>query len=166
MKEYYQKPELTKKTKINGWICTGDLADIDEKGFVYIWGRCKDTVSVSGGAEIYLFDVANKIKEKKYIDDAIVLPLPDQAPVTKLAAHIVWAEGITDDRKASCLEDLNETLKDYLPKPLTLWGYAEHQGMLPYSPTTLKKDRNRMYQQKTGFYQVCSGKLAEVTLKE
>ena len=164
MKEYYKKPELTAKTKVDGWICTGDLAEIDDKGFVYIWGRCKDTVSTSDGKVVYLFDIANVIKEKEYINDAIVLPVPEQDPIKNLVAHIVWDENIKEEDKVKHLEDLNKTLLDYLPEPLYLYAYAEHQGMLPYSPTTLKKDKNKLFKQTTGFYQVHDGKLEKIEL--
>lgn len=39
MKKYYNKPELTRRTKVDGWIRTGDLAEIDKDGYVYIWDR-------------------------------------------------------------------------------------------------------------------------------
>ncbi|MBR6922521.1 MAG: acyl--CoA ligase, partial [Clostridia bacterium] len=62
MKCYYNKPELTEKIKIDGWIHTGDLAEIDENGFVYIWGRLTDKVDLDNGKSVYLFDIANEIK--------------------------------------------------------------------------------------------------------
>lgn len=159
MKEYYHKPELTAATLVGEWLHTGDLAEIDENGFVYIWGRCKDTVSLSDGREIYLFDVANRIKEKSYMDDAVVLPLPSQGPEKQLAAHIVWADEPSDAEKIRRITELNEMLKDYLPGEVAVFGYAEHDGMLPYSPTTLKKDKNKMTRQTTGYLQAADGRL-------
>ena len=164
MKEYYNKPDLTAHTKVNGWIHTGDLAEIDEKGFVYIWGRCKDMVTLSDGREIYLFDIANKIKEKPFIDDAIVLRIPSQSQGKQLAAHIVWKDDPSEAEKIQRIEELNEMLKDYLPDELGIFGYAEHVGMLPYSPTTLKKDKNNMSKQTTGYEQVINGKLVAISL--
>ncbi len=55
MKGYYNKPELTAQTKVDGWIHTGDLAEIDENGFVYVWGRMNDIVKLPDEREIYLF---------------------------------------------------------------------------------------------------------------
>lgn len=164
MREYYHKPELTAKTMVDGWLYTGDLAEIDENGFVYIWGRCKDTVALSDGREIYLFDVANKLKEKDYIDDAIVLPIPSQGKEKQLAAHIVWTDKPSDAEKIHRIEELNELLKDYLPDELSIFGYAEHEGMLPYSPTTLKKDKNKMSKQSTGYMQVIDGHLRTINV--
>ena len=164
MKEYYNKPHLTAHTKVNGWIHTGDLAEIDEKGFVYIWGRCKDMVTLSDGREIYLFDIANKIKEKPFIDDAIVLRIPSQSQGKQLAAHIVWKDDPSEAEKIQRIEELNEMLKDYLPKELAVFGYAEHYGMLPYSPTTLKKDKNKMSKQSTGYMQVIDGHLRTINV--
>lgn len=164
MKEYYKKLELTAKTKVDGWIHTGDLAEIDENGFVYIWGRCNDTIALSDGREIYLFDIANKIKEKDYIDDAVVMPISSQGQEKQLAVHIVWTNKLSDAEKVQRVTELNEMLNDYLPSELVVFGYAEHEEMLPYSPTTLKKDKNRMSKQRDGYYQVVEGKLASIGL--
>jgi len=158
MKEYYNKPELTKLTKVDGWILTGDLAEIDHNGFVYIYGRINDKVAFESGETLYLFDVANKVKEAAYINDAIVLT-KEVDKTTKLVAHIVWNDIPNNDTKTKRLTRLNQLLSDYLPQGISIYGYAEHQEMLPYSPTTLKKDKNKLAQQINGFIQVIDGKL-------
>lgn len=140
MKGYYNKPELTAKTKVNGWICTGDLAEIDEKGFVYIWGRLKDTVGTPDGRIIYLFDIANRIKEKEYIDDAIVIDKSTDPESVTLVAHIVWDESVIEKDKVDYISEIDRNIKEYEPA-VDLCAYAEHEGMLPYSPTTLKKTK-------------------------
>ncbi len=158
MKCYYNKPELTAKTKVDGWIHTGDLAEIDEKGFVYIWGRLKDTVGTQDGRIIYLFDIANRIKEKEYIDDAIVIDKSTDPESVNLVAHIVWDASVKNEDKERNLIDLTECIKQYEPS-VKLNTFAFHDVMLPYSPTTLKKDKNRMANQKEGFVQVIDGKI-------
>ena len=165
MKGYYNKPELTAKTIIDGWIHTGDLAEIDENGFVYIWGRLKDTVTLPDGREVYLFDIANKIKENENIDDAIVLSTPTENSVFKLVAHIVWSKPLNEQEKADCLTALNKAVEESFPVGIRIAAYAEHDGMLPYSPTTLKKDKNKMAKQTTGFVQVVEGRLHAVSFE-
>ena len=165
MKEYYKKPELTAQTKIDGWIHTGDLAEIDENGFVYIWGRLKDTVTLPDGREVFLFDIANKIKENENIDDAIVLSTPTENGGFKLAAHIVWSKPLNEKEKVDCLTALNKTVEKSFPEGLQISAYAEYDGMLPYSPTTLKKDKNKMAKQTTGFVQVLDGRLRTVSFE-
>lgn len=161
MKEYYGKPELTSQIIQDGWVKTGDMAEISEDGFVYIWGRTTDKISADG-KDIYLFDVAYKIKENKYIDDAIVLSLPTKYDKNNLVAHIVWNKDISDEEKKSTILELNRVLKEYLPSSVTVSAYSEHDTMLPYSPTTLKKDKNRMSQQKKGYIQVIDDKIFDV----
>ena len=162
MKEYYNKPELTALTMIDGWIRTGDLGEIDENGFVYIWGRVKDVVSDNKGNKIYLFDIANKIKETSFIDDAIVLPMRTDNSACSLVAHIVWEEQLSREEQKKNLEELNDRLKDYLPQPLAVVAYAVHDVMLPYSPTTLKKDKNKLSKQTSGYIQVIDGQIRSV----
>ena len=162
MKEYYKKPELTVQTKIDGWIHTGDLAEIDENGFVYIWGRLKDTVKLPAGREVFLFDIANKIKENDCVDDVIVLPMPTFDSGFNLVAHIVWDKQLNEQEKAECLTALNKVVENSFLDGIQIAAYAEHEGMLPYSPTTLKKDKNKMSKQTTGYIQVMDGQLKKI----
>ena len=164
MKCYYNKPELTAQTKVNGWIHTGDLAEIDESGFVYIWGRIKDTVILSDCSEVYLFDIANTIKDNENVNDAIILSMPTENNRLKLVAHIAWSVPLNEQEKLECFDALNKAVKDSFPEEIRITAYAEHECMLPYSPTTFKKDKNKMFKQKTGYVQVVNNRLQTVYL--
>ena len=163
MKGYYNKQELTNHTKVDGWICTGDLAEIDKKGFVYIWGRLKDTIKISDGKMIYLFDIANKIKEKDFVDDAIVLEKQIDKKSVNLVVHLVWDKNVKGADKLNYLEEITECVRQFEPE-VNLWAFAIHDVMLPYSPTTLKKDKNRMANQTDGYIQVINGEIREIRL--
>ena len=163
MKGYYNKPELTAETKVDGWIRTGDLAEIDEQGFVYIWGRLKDTVKLPDGRYIYLFDIANRIKEKDYIDDAIVLEKPIDTETVNLVAHIVWDKSVKDSDKENYLRELIKHVQEYEPN-VNLDTFAVHDVMLPYSPTTLKKDKNKMYKQEDGYIRIRDGYIERIRM--
>ena len=162
MKEYYKKPELTKEVIEDGWIKTGDLAEIDDKGFIYIWGRIKDSIEISSGEELHLFDVANKIKENNFIDDAIVLLMPTERNDKTLVAHIVWSKEMNEEEIESCIDILNNSMLQFLPNDVELITYASHDVMLPYSPTTLKKDKNKLNKQTSGYFEIVDGNLREV----
>ena len=116
MKGYYNKQELTNHTKVDGWICTGDLAEIDKKGFVYIWGRLKDTIKISDGKMIYLFDIANKIKEKDFVDDAIVLEKQIDKKSVNLVVHLVWDKNVKGADKLNYLKEITECVRQFEPE--------------------------------------------------
>lgn len=162
MKGYYNKPNLTAKTKVDGWVRTGDLAEIDNKGFIYIWGRVKDSIRLQNGNELHLFDVANKLKENEFIDDAIVLAMPTNENDNNLVAHIVWSDGILSDNRNAYIELMNKQLSEFLPNGIEVSAYSEHDTMLPYSPTTLKKDKNKLSKQTNGYIQVIDNELNDV----
>ncbi len=161
MKGYYKKPELTEKAIENDWIKTGDIAEIDDNGFLYVWGRMTDGIRIDDKT-IYLFDVANKLREKDYIDDAMVIQMPTDENEHNLVAHIVWNARIANEDKTPYINDLNEWIKNYLPREIVLNTYTAHDNMIPYSPTTLKKDKQRLANQTTGFVQITDGKLEEI----
>jgi acyl-CoA synthetase (AMP-forming)/AMP-acid ligase II len=77
MKEYYKNQELTGETIRNSWLYTGDLAKIDEEGFIYLVDRKKDLV-ISGGENIYPVEVEEVIQKHPKVRDAAVIGTPDE----------------------------------------------------------------------------------------
>jgi len=72
---YWQKPEATAETFVDGWVKTGDLAKIDEEGFVYIVDRAKDML-IRGGENIYCVEVENALYDHPAVMDAAVIGVP------------------------------------------------------------------------------------------
>jgi long-chain acyl-CoA synthetase len=69
---YWQKPEATAETFVDGWIKTGDLAKMDEEGFIYIVDRAKDML-IRGGENIYCVEVENALYDHPAVMDAAVV---------------------------------------------------------------------------------------------
>jgi long-chain acyl-CoA synthetase len=74
---YWGKPEATAETFVDGWVKTGDLARIDDEGFVYIVDRAKDML-IRGGENIYCVEVENALYDHPAIMDAAVVGIPHQ----------------------------------------------------------------------------------------
>lgn len=72
---YWNKPEATAETFIDGWVKTGDLAKIDDEGFIYIVDRAKDML-IRGGENIYCVEVENALYDHAAIMDAAVVGRP------------------------------------------------------------------------------------------
>jgi len=74
---YWNKPEATAETFVDGWVKTGDLAKVDEEGFVYIVDRAKDML-IRGGENIYCVEVENALYDHPAVMDAAVIGRPHQ----------------------------------------------------------------------------------------
>jgi long-chain acyl-CoA synthetase len=72
MSGYYKSEEKTAETFLDGWLKTGDIARIDENGFVYIIDRKKEIIVTAGGKNIAPQPIENELKLDKYISQAIV----------------------------------------------------------------------------------------------
>ena len=72
---YWQKSQATAETFVDGWVKTGDLAKIDEEGFIYIVDRAKDML-IRGGENIYCVEVENALYEHPAVMDAAVIGVP------------------------------------------------------------------------------------------
>ncbi len=75
MKGYWNKPEATAQTLVDGWVRTGDLAKLDEEGFCYIIDRAKDML-IRGGENIYCIEVENVLYDHPAVMDAAVVGIP------------------------------------------------------------------------------------------
>ncbi len=72
---YWNKPQATAETFVDGWVKTGDLARVDDEGFVYIVDRAKDML-IRGGENIYCVEVENALYDHPAVMDAAVIGRP------------------------------------------------------------------------------------------
>ncbi|HRV44951.1 MAG TPA: class I adenylate-forming enzyme family protein [Smithellaceae bacterium] len=94
MKGYYKNPEATAEILKDGWLYTGDMARMDEDGFVYLVDRKKDVI-ITGGENIYPVQIEDFLRTHDAIKDAAVIGLPDQRLGEIVAAVIELKPGFT-----------------------------------------------------------------------
>jgi acyl-CoA synthetase (AMP-forming)/AMP-acid ligase II len=87
MAEYYKNPPLTAKTIVDGWLHTGDMARIDQDGYVYLVDRKKDLIIV-GGENIYPIEIECAIQNHPKVYDVAVIGIPDERLVEVIGAVI------------------------------------------------------------------------------
>jgi acyl-CoA synthetase (AMP-forming)/AMP-acid ligase II len=89
---YWNKPEATAATFVDGWVRTGDLARLDEDGFLFIVDRAKDII-IRGGENIYSIEVENALYEHPAVTDAALIGLPHKMLGEEPAAVVHLAPG-------------------------------------------------------------------------
>jgi fatty-acyl-CoA synthase len=94
MKGYWGKPEETAKAIRDGWLYTGDIAKMDDEGYLYIMDRKKDMI-ISGGENIYPAEIEDYILSHPKIIDVGVIGCPDEKWGEAVRAVVVVAEGET-----------------------------------------------------------------------
>lgn len=102
IKGYLNRPEATADSIRDGWFNTGDIAKIDEDGFVFIVDRAKDMV-LRGGENVYCSEVETAIYQNDAVAEAAVFGVPDERLGEAVGAAIVLAPGATltaDELKA------------------------------------------------------------------
>ncbi|HEU5360830.1 MAG TPA: AMP-binding protein, partial [Candidatus Deferrimicrobiaceae bacterium] len=75
---YYRDPESTAEVLRSGWLHTGDMASIDEEGYLYLLDRKYDTITV-GGIPVYPAEIEKIIAEHFAVAEVAVFPRPDRA---------------------------------------------------------------------------------------
>jgi long-chain acyl-CoA synthetase len=96
---YWQRPEETAAVFTAGWLRTGDLARIDEEGFIYIVDRAKDMI-IRGGENVYCVEVEAALHEHPAVADCAVIGVPDPILGEQVGAVIVLRLGheVTTDQ--------------------------------------------------------------------
>ncbi|MBI1326783.1 MAG: AMP-binding protein [Alphaproteobacteria bacterium] len=108
MKGYWRKPEDTEKTFHDGWLRTGDIAIIDEQGYVFIVDRLKDMI-ITNGYNVYPRNVEEVIYLHPAVEECVVAGIPDESRGEIVKAWIKLKDG------ASLTQDkLKEFMKDKL----------------------------------------------------
>jgi long-chain acyl-CoA synthetase len=105
---YWNKPEATAETIVDGWLRSGDIGHLDRDGFIYVEDRAKDMV-LRAGENIYCAEVEAAIYEHPAVYEAAVFGVPDPRLGEQVAAAVVLKPGATlsvDELQAHVAERL------------------------------------------------------------
>ncbi len=105
-KGYWDAPDLTAEVLINGWFHTGDLARVDDEGFIYLVDRKKDMI-ISGGFNVYPTEVETVMYQHPAIYEVSVIGVPDARWGESVKAVACLRPGATvtaEDLVAFCRE--------------------------------------------------------------
>ena len=89
---YWENPEATAETLIDGWLCTGDLAQLDSEGFLTLVGRSRE-MYISGGENVYPAEVEAACREHPQIREIAVVGEPDPRWGEAGRAHVLLEPG-------------------------------------------------------------------------
>lgn len=96
---YYQNEEETKKVIKDGWFYTGDLAKIDEDGYIYICGRKKNVIVLKNGKNIFPEEMENLINKIDGVQESFIFgkPVSKDKNDIKIFAKIVYNQEMVED---------------------------------------------------------------------
>lgn len=135
MQGYFNMPEETAKTIVDGWLLTGDIAKIDQEGYIYIVDRKKDMLLVRG-VNVYPREIEDVLYQHPKILECAVIGVPDESKGEIPKAFIVVKEGETLTER-DVRDHIKERLAAYKhPK------YIEFRPSLPKNATQkiMKRD--------------------------
>ena len=92
IKGYINRPEATAESITDGWLHTGDVARIDEEGFIFLVDRKKDMV-LRGGENVYCAEVEAAVYRHPAVAEAVVFGVPDDRLGEEVAAAILLRDG-------------------------------------------------------------------------
>ncbi len=136
VKGYWNKPEATAASFSDGWLHTGDVARLDDEGFIFIVDRAKDMV-IRGGENVYSAEVEAALFEHPAVADAAVIGVPHEVLGEEVGAVVVLrpdAEATADELRAHVAERIAS-----FKVPTHIWFSSEP---LPRNPAgkVLKRD--------------------------
>ena len=110
---YWRNPDATAAVLRDGWLHTGDVAEVDDEGCYRIRGRLKD-MYISGGENVYPAEVESVLHEHASVADAAVLGVPDERWGEAGVAFVVVNEPVSDE---ALMEHCRDRLARYkVPK--------------------------------------------------
>ena len=96
MKEYFRDPENTKKARHDDWIRTGDVARLDEDGFVFIVGRSKEMI-LRGGENISPLEIEEVAVRHPAVREAAAVGVPDRIFGEVVGLCVVQRHAVTEE---------------------------------------------------------------------
>ncbi len=137
---YLNKPEATAESIRDGWLHTGDMGRMDERGYVFISGRKKEMIN-RGGENIYPREIEIPLENHPKIAEVAVVGAPDPALGERVRACI-----ILKDSASMSADEVKEYLKDKIAK-YKIPEFVEFMSEFPRNPTgkVLKQELKKRF---------------------
>src|SRR5260370_30876321 len=139
MKGYWNRPDATAEVLKDGWLYTGDLGYLDERGNLFITGRKKDVIILANGKNVYPEEIEAHYLESPFIEEICVMGIEGTAGSEKLYAVIVPNFEVLRQRKVVNAKEVIrfdvEGLSAKLASTKRITGYEIWQEDLPRTTT-------------------------------
>ncbi len=151
MLEYFGNRAETKKALVDGWFYTGDLARIDEEGYIFICGRKKSVIVLKNGKNIFPEEMENLINRIEGIEESFVFgkQMSEDKNDIKIFAKLVYNQEIVQNTykvqgEESIYQVINEKMKE-LNK--TMPHYKAIKGIILTQEPLIKTTTNKIKRQ-------------------
>ena len=148
MLEYYENKEATEKILKDGWFQTGDLARIDEEGYIFICGRKKSVIVLKNGKNIFPEEMETLINKEDGVEEAFIFgkPISKDPNDIKIFAKIVYnKESFEGKTEAEINEYFNEKIKSINK---TMPHYKAIRGIIISDKPLIKTTTNKIKREK------------------
>lgn len=126
MAGYLDDGHLMRYSTDDGWVHTGDLCEMDEDGVVYFYGRMGKHVVAPDGTRVYLFDIANRLRQDRDVKESLVVAINnDTKNNPQVVAHLVLKEDAKMDYEL--VKRLDDDIASMLPEGVEVKGYKQQK---------------------------------------
>jgi AMP-dependent synthetase/ligase len=148
MLEYYENKEATEKVLKNGWFQTGDLARIDEEGYIFICGRKKSVIVLKNGKNIFPEEMETLINKEDGVEESFIFgkPISKDPNDIKIFVKIVYnKESFEGKKETEIKEYFNEKIKSINK---TMPHYKAIRGIIISDKPLIKTTTNKIKREK------------------
>ena len=148
MLEYYENKEATEKVLKDGWFQTGDLARIDEEGYIFICGRKKSVIVLKNGKNIFPEEMETLINKEDGVEESFIFgkPISKDPNDIKIFVKIVYnKESFEGKTETEIKEYFNEKIKSINK---TMPHYKAIRGIIISDKPLIKTTTNKIKREK------------------
>ncbi len=152
MLEYYENKEATKKAIKSGWFYTGDLARIDDEGYIFICGRKKSVIVLKNGKNIFPEEMENLLNKIEGVEESFIFgkQISEDTENIKIYAKIVYNEEIVKNTyKVETMDEIYKAINNKVKEINKIMPhYKAIRGIILSTEPLIKTTTNKIKREK------------------